>query len=309
VLCGLLVLLALGLVSGTAVAGLSGSAAPGAITGTISVTTAVPTAPVPTVTVALPVTTVTSPTTVPTLPVTVTVPVTTAVTVPTTTAPTTTAAATTARLPVTTTAPAATATSPATTVTSTATAPTGASGPAAPPPGSTSQGGAGSTTEPAPPPDRDASGGVTSAPGRAIGTGFQTHERRTTDLRRELARPRATRETETAGAGGSSLPRSPADGTQNKGTRVEAAPVGFIRPSPHEGRGPSSAGDLVADVPRVPLGVVLLGLAALLVAIAAIPREAIPPGRLGALVADRRLELVSVGATVLVTAVLTLALA
>lgn len=153
-------------------------------------------------------------------------------------------------------------------------------------------------------------GGVTFAPDGAIGTGFATTERPAADLRLQLARPGAKRPMEPVGAGGSSLPRSStADGTQDEGTRVEAAPVGFVRPGADEGRGSSSPGDLVAELPRIPLGMVLLGLAALLVGIAAIPREAIPPGRVGSLVAERRLELVSVGATVLVTAVLTLALA
>jgi hypothetical protein len=76
-----------------------------------------------------------------------------------------------------------------------------------------------------------------------------------------------------------------------------------------EGGDARSPHGLASDLPRNPLGVLLLGLAALLVAIAALPRRAIPAGRLGALVADRKVELVSVGATVFVTAVLTLGLA
>ena len=296
-LCGVIGLLALGLVSGTAVAGLSGSVGPGMITGTLSVTTVVPTTSVPTVTVTLPVTTVTTPTVT-------TVPVTTSVTLPTTTV------VTTAPLPATTTAPTTTTTAPVTTVTSTAAAATVPSGPAGTARGSTTQAGVGSSTEPAPPPDRDASGSVTSASDGAIGTGFATNERRATDPGLQLDRPRPIRPAEPDGAGATSLPRSTrADGSEDEGPRVEAAPVGFIRPGADGRRRPSSAGDLVGELPRNPLGLLLLGLAALLVAIAAIPREAIPARRLGALVADRRVELVSVGVTIFVSAVLTLALA
>ena len=95
----------------------------------------------------------------------------------------------------------------------------------------------------------------------------------------------------------------------DEGPRAGVASARFSRTGSEEGRNALSPNGLASELSRNPFAILLLGLAALLVAIAAIPREVLPARRLGALVADRRVELVSVGATVFVTAVLTLALA
>lgn len=283
-LCGLLVLLALGLVSGTAVAGLSSPVGSSTITGTLSVTTVVPTA-APTVTVTLPVTTITSPTV--TLPA--TVPVTTAVTVPATTAVT-------APLPVTTTAPApvtttTTTTSPRlrTTVTPVTSPPApGTTAPVSTTPGSTGSDSTQTTAAaPAPPADPTVPGDHPSAAETGIHTDFATTER---------------------GAVRRLPPAGEADGPA-EAPPARIASARFTLTGSGDDRSGGSAGGLAGGLPRSPLGLLLLGLAALLVAIAAIPRDVIPDRRLGALVADRRLELVSVGVTIFVTAVLTLALA
>ena len=397
VLCGILGLLALGLVSGTAVAGLSGAVAPGAITGTLSVST-----PVPTVTVSLPVTTVTTPTTVPTVPVTVTVPVTTAVTVPTTTAATTTApppvttsvpSVTTAVTNVATTTPRVTTTVPPVTApvplpvtpTSSTTPGVSDSEPTATTAAAPALPGARAATEPAPRRDSNAAARGTWSSGGAISTGFATTERRAIVLRFRLDGPRPIRirvvrgapvcrvvgsfwirgrmgsntlrfdgtlgklrlrpgtyelqvrapgalsrrvwvrisdagrlsivkthttcvtPLETAGILGATWPPQSPTGNESSGPRAGVASARFFRTGSDEGG--FTPNSLASELPRNPLGVLLLGLAFLLVAIAAIPREAIPARRLGALVADRRLELVSAAATVFVTAVMTLALA
>ena len=300
-LCGLLVLLALGLVSGTAVAGLSSSAGSSMVTGTLSVTTVVPTS-APTVTVTLPVTTITSPTV--TLPA--TVPVTTAVTVPVTTA------VTTAPLPVTTTAPApVTTTAPRVTTTVTPVTPPPAPGTTATvsttPGATTSVSTRTIAAAPGPPTGPTAPGaGDASASEAGIGSGFATAERGggAFEDRLQGAGPARGLSTPARGLAPARDVRGPSEAPP-----ARIASARFTLTGSGEGRGGISAGALASELPRSPLGLLLLGLAALLVAIAAIPRDAIPDRRLGALVADRRLELVSVAVTILVTAVLTLALA
>ena len=114
---------------------------------------------------------------------------------------------------------------------------------------------------------------------------------------------------ESAGWLGATWPPQSPTADAGSGPLAGVASARFSRTGSEEGRGALSPDGLASELPRNPFGLLLLGLAALLVAIAALPREVIPSGRLGALVADRRVELVSVGATVFVTAVLTLGLA
>jgi hypothetical protein len=72
----------------------------------------------------------------------------------------------------------------------------------------------------------------------------------------------------------------------------------------------SSAADRVAAaVPQSPLGRWVLGFALLVLAIAALPRHLIPDGRLGYLLATRRIEVAALGGSLFLGVVVVLGLA